>query len=194
MVDSQIIFRGNKVKIILGASSDLTEMSFALETAISHFLGRGIYIYSVTRSKSENNCIVELQANCTIGLMQMSNVASIGSAVNAGLIPNKCLQDFREEQDKVLDGQNQYQKTTGKNISVIEGKNLDKNVQLSTISYGLADMLTGLFYLGVNYAKWQYSIQSTQLLFRHDLTDNQIQQFLKSKQDYPLREIVSKLK
>lgn len=59
-------------------------------------------------------------------------------------------------------------------------------MSIHEIAYGIGDMFTGFFALGVKFLKWQGSLHTVQCYLRHNLTDEQIAQYLISKQDYDI--------
>lgn len=85
-------------------------------------------------------------------------------------------------------------KTEGSNCtSIVESYDLQPEIPVTLLSYGLGDMFTGLFALGVNYVKWQVSLKMVQLYIRHSLTDDQLTKFLIKSGDYNIRQKVSAL-
>lgn len=188
-----IEINGRQTKITLGPNSDLTELSFGIETAITNFFGRGICKFDIYRSKTEDgSAIIELNALSPIGPMVMSKVASYQSMIQEGLYPQILTTDFK--QDGITEGQNKYiGKIKGQTKTVIETDGPDPKSSIGVTAYGLSDLFTGFFNLGINYMKWQGSVKGVQIYIRHDLTEREVQSYLKSRVDYPLRKAVKEL-
>lgn len=184
----------------------LTELSFAIEIAVSNFLGRGVHRFDCSRTREENgDCTLTLRALCHSGPIQLSKVASLENAAQSGLFPRqlKIKEDFKLEKETdqlIAGGQFKHQSVSFKkkanenqNLSIIETIDLDPKIDLAVIGYGLSDMITGLFALGIKYVKWQGSIKKTQLFVKHSLTENRLQQYLRDRQDYDVNQKVGLL-
>jgi hypothetical protein len=192
----------------ISAESTLTEVSFAVEAAACHFLGRGVNRFDCTRTREEKGtCVLKFKALKKSGPMQISKVGSIGSAVESGLIPRKipANEKFQLEesgfQKIVTEGQHKHggprlasRKQDGSTCtSIIESHDLRPELPLSILSYGLGDMFTGLFALNCHYVKWQVSLDTIQLYIRHNLSDERLAKFLLSNADYVIDQKVSAL-
>lgn len=189
----------------ISSDSPLTEVSFALEIAISNFLGRGVHRFDCSRTREENgDCTLTLRALCHSGPIQLSKVASLENAAQSGLFPRQLIkEDFKLEKETdqlIAGGQFKHQSVSFKkkanenqNLSIIETIDLDTKIDLAVIGYGLSDMITGLFALGIKYVKWQGSIKKTQLFVKHSLTENRLQQYLRDRQDYNVNQKVGML-
>ena len=51
---------------------------------------------------------------------------------------------------------------------IIMGHEYKSDIPLSVIAYGMSDMFTGLFALGIKKIKWQGSLYGSQLYFNHN--------------------------
>ena len=195
----------------ISPESSLTEISFAVESAVSHFLGRGVNRFDCTRIRSQDGaCVLNFKALKRSGFMQLSRVATIECAVQSGLLPGQipASEKFQLEEtgfEKVVtEGQHKHgfligpklagRKRDGSNCtSIIETCDLRPELPLSVLSYGLGDMFTGLFALNCNYVKWQLSQAMSQLYIRHNLSDERLAKFLVSNSDYDIDRKVSTL-
>lgn len=176
----------------------LTDLSFSLEFMANNFVGRGVYRWSIDRIKADDNsCVVTGRALSKSGPMQISQVATLGSAVNQKIIPFDLRPEdtfLFKEKPIMTDGQNRLARhlfgkanQDGWTESMIESHDTDSNMQLAVASYGYADMLTGLFVLGVRHAKYQFSRKTSQLYIKHMLDDKKlVGYFVKQGEDYPI--------
>ena len=194
----------------ISADSTLTEVAFAVEAAANHFLGRGVNRFECTRSKQPNGtCVLSFKALKKSGPMVLSSVGALGYAVREGTIPTVVApgDKFQVEEvgfEKIVsEGQHRHgrmscmvgRKTEGSNCtSIVESYDLKPEIPVTVLAYGLGDMFTGLFNLGVHYVKWQVSLKLVQLYIRHNLSDEQLAKFLiKNGYDYDIRQKVTTL-
>jgi hypothetical protein len=189
------------------ADSTLTEVAFAVESAASHFLGRGVNRFDCTRTRQDNgNCVLTFKALKKSGPMVLSKVGSIGYAVEENLFPRNipASENFQLEEkgfEKIVsEGQHKHgsvvvgrKKDGSDTTSIIESFLLRPELPFAILTYGLGDMFTGLFALKCNYVKWQGSLNKVQLYIRHNLTDERLKQFLLSNSDYNIQQKVSTL-
>lgn len=201
-----INYDSDSVTSNISGDSELVEISFAIESVLSHFFGRGVHRFDCQRTVENNgSCVLKFKALNKAKAMQFSKVASLRTLANQGYIPQfiKPSQRFQNEekdfQKYIVPGQHVHQaclfKTNeGCNTSIIEQDNLKQDYPLIMLMYGLSDLFTGLFALDVKYFKWQGSLERTQLYFKHNLTDKQISTFLNSKIDYDINRKVHDLK
>lgn len=177
---------------ILSGEAPLTEVSFAVEAAVSHFIGRKVNRFECKRSKiASGNCHLDFSALKLSGPMAVSKVMTVQSAADVGVIPFAIgdTDNFLAEDafPKVTDGQHRhgcFSKLENNLVSTVIETKISSGSSLSLVSYGLADMFTGLFALNVSHIKWQISLQKTQLFFKHNLSDKQINDYFASKIDY----------
>lgn len=196
-------------EIVVGPDMPMTEVGFAIEVAISNLLGRAVTRFACERRRENNGaCRLEFQNENRAALpipMQISKVTSIGYAVQHGLFPKNILPADLYQQEQpgfVSEGQHKHgisskpspRWAAGKTVSVLDFEDFDPNATVAVICFGLADMMTGFFNLGVRNIRWQGSLKKTQLMIQHDLTDEQIRRYMVSSQDYPLNKTVSELK
>lgn len=185
------------VTVTVSGESPLTEVSFGIEAALSNFLGRRMTRFECRRSKAMNgDCILEFTALCPAGPMLISKVMSLRDAERQGLFPvtfpeqNSFLNEPGAPfHNQVLDGQHQHRgitQTPDGQTSVVENQEINPDFTIAGVCYSLADMLTGLFALGVNYVKWQGSVKRTQLCIRHKFDQKKLHDYLRARQDYDL--------
>jgi len=208
MSSQTVVYFPDSAKITASLDSDLTELSFALESVLANFIGRGCASFEFQGSFSATNCVIEAKAlgpPSGVGSMVLSKVGNIGYAVQNGNYPRNLTRNFLEEVEAnqghsiVLEGQNKlFTSLTSapkeKFIeSVICSYDFDPRLPLSHITYGLSDMFTGLFAKGVTYLKWQGSMKASQLYVRHTFPERELYEYLMAPQDYELRRKVSTL-
>jgi hypothetical protein len=198
---TNVLFRPDSAKIIISGESDLTELSFAIETVLSNFIGRGIAAFEFNRSTLGNkSCVIDAKSLVGPQLMALSKVGNIGYAVQNGVYPRTLKMDFLADKERIAhEGQNRLTKyfasMRGEKYteSVVVSHDFDSRLPLSHITYGLSDMFTGLFAMGVTYLKWQGSMKESQLYLQHTFSDKQLKNYLFASQDYDLRRKVATL-
>lgn len=198
---TNILFRPDSAKIIVSPDSDLTEVSFSIEAVLSNFLGRGVAAFEFNRSKlGDKSCVIDAKSLVPSGQMELSKVGNIGYAVTNGLYPRTLKMDFLADKERIAhEGQNRLTKYFASmkrekfTESVVVSRDFDPRVPLTHISYGLSDMFTGLFAMGVNYLKWQGSMKESQLYVQHTFSEEKLHQYLLAAQDYDLRRKASTL-
>lgn len=187
----------------ISPDADLTEVAFAVEGVCGYFLGRGIYRFDCRRTQEEDgSCVLAFTALNKGGPMQVSKIGAVGHAVRQGLFPTDLPQNERfqmQEPGFVREGQHRHgglmhRKDAGHAVSIVESHDFDPASPMALITYGLGDMFTGLFALGVRYVKWQGSLKTIQLYIRHQLTDKRLTEYLLSDKDYDIRRKVGTLK
>lgn len=204
--DTKLEYNQQHFSALLSGGMPLTEMAFAVEIAVSHFLGRSVSRFECQRSKLDNgDCRLEFSAMKPSGPITVSKVMTIHSALNEGVLPRRIseAESFLKETEFVSspmlgDGQHRHQGYTSRKSgnltsTIIEAGGFSGTSTLALISFGLSDMFTGLFALGVNHIKWQGSGEKTQLYCKHNLSENALIAFLKSKQDYDLNRKIKTL-
>ena len=185
--------------------STLVEISFAVESVLSHFFGRGVNRFECQRTRQDNgSCVLKFIALNKAKSMQFSKVASLRTLANEGYIPQFIKPSHRFQSEEkgfekyIMPGQHVHQaclfkSNEGYKTSIIEVQTIKIDSPLILLMYGLSDLYTGLFALDVKYFKWQGSVENTQLYFKHNLTDQQITSFLMSKVDYDINRKVHDL-
>lgn len=195
-----IEYAPDKVRSMLGLDAKLADIAFAIEATVNYFFGRSVYRWSLERTHiPQKRFLMTANALCVPTDMVMSQVAPLGYAVQSGVMPRAFKpeelwdQDGRSSQDNWLpDGQHRLGSTFMEgdhSVSIVHAKELSPNIPLGHVSYGLADMITGFFFRGIHYVKWQGSQQDTQLYLRHHMTDKEIWKYLleENKPDYDLQ-------
>lgn len=193
-----IEYSPNKIRCMLGLDAKLADMSFAIESTVNYFFGRSVYRWSLERGHlPQKRFIITANALCIPTEMLLSQVAPVEYAVKSGVLPRK----FKEHElwdrtgnsssDKWLpDGQHRLVNTFQEGdftVSIVHTKQLIPSMPLGHLSYGLADMISGFFYRGVKFVKWQGSYSDTQLYIRHHMSHDEIREYLQSKEsDYDL--------
>jgi len=198
---TNILYRPGAAKIVVSPDSDLTELSFALESIISNYLGRGIAAFEFNRSKlADKSCVIDSKSLVASGPMILSKVGNIGNAVESGVYPRRLSVDFLKGAERIAhEGQNRLTKyfaaLKGEKYteSVVVSSDFDPRLPLAHIAYGLSDMFTGLFAMGVSYLKWQGSLKESQLYVQHTFSEKELHRYLLAAQDYELRRKVSSL-
>jgi hypothetical protein len=201
-----LILDPQKCIITIPGETLLPDVSFGIESVVDYFLGRKVARFDCFRTKLPNgDCRLEFNALKKSGKMAISKIMSVGNAVSQGYFPqyildSECFLNEPGFQSSVEDGQHRHigmvskSLHSGQTVSIIETPDIRPDIPLCHLSYGLSDMFTGLFALGVKYVKWQASIQKTQLYVRHNLTDEQLKKYLTSSQDYDLTQMAKELR
>lgn len=206
-----INYSPENVAVLIDANATLTEVSFAMESVTGYFIGRGVSGFECIRSSGQQgNCILSIKPLSKAGPMEISKVGTIAYAISQGLFPEDipASQLFQVEHDfekSISDGQHKHgtmkkqvsllgSKKEGKDtVSIIESFYLKPDLPLTVLSFGLADMFTGLFALDCEYIKWQGSLKKTQLYIKHNITEEALKRFLMSNHDYDINRKVSSL-
>lgn len=200
-----INYDSDSVVANISGDSQLVEISFAMESVLSHFFGRGVHRFDCQRSREQNgSCVLRFKALNKSKAMLFSKVASIRTLANQGYIPQslKPSERFQNEENGfekyIVPGQHVHHAYLIKNnqelkTSIIDQDNIKQDHPLIMLMYGLSDLFTGLFALDVKYFKWQGSVEKTQLYFKHNLTDQEIAAFINSKVDYDIKRKVHDL-
>jgi hypothetical protein len=184
-----IEYSPDKVRTLLGLDAKLADVAFGIESTINYFFGRSVYRWSLERSSiPQKRFLMNADALCTPTDMVMSQIASVGMGVQSGTMPRQFKpqelwdREGRSSQDNWLpDGQHRLGSTFMEgdhNVSIVHGKEVHPHIPLGHLSYGLADMITGFFFRGVHYVKWQGSQRDTQLYIRHQMSHKEIWQYL----------------
>jgi hypothetical protein len=208
-MNANITFNDSKVTIVASAQTKLPDLAFALEFAANNFAGRGIYRFSAERQKHGEATVVELNSllEPTPRPMLLSQVCSLADAIRQKVIPQDILPTdtfLNQLQDQPIkpaaDGQNRqrtlfnFSDKGGWVDSVIESVDINPGMPLAVLSYGFADMTTGLFALGVKTIKYQFSRKTSQIYIRHKMPEEKLIAFFRQEgNDYPLDMTVGKL-
>lgn len=185
----------------------LTHLAFAVESIASYFFGCAVSRFACERTSPHHpDCQLTFTALDEPGPMRLSKVASVGSAVREGLWPRKIPENacFQAEENRIrknkIDAEPISQQITFyapeeylQSSCIIVGHEYKSDAPLSEIAYGMSDMFTGLFALGVKKIKWQGSLLGSQLHFSHNLDNKQILGFLGSSKDYDINRKVCTL-
>lgn len=198
-----IEYSPHKVRTLLGLDAKLADVSFGIEATVNYFFGRSVYRWSLERASiPQKRFIMTASALCTPTEMVMSQVAPVGMAVKSGTMPFRFKQDElwdregRSSKDNWLpDGQHRLGSTYMEgdhNVSIVHAKEVNPNIPLGHLSYGLADMITGLFFRGVKQVKWQGSLSDTQLYIQHHMSERELLKYLATESnqqnpDYDLK-------
>lgn len=173
----------------------LTELSFGIESVANNFLGRGVYRFEFTRYKGDRGeCLVTAKALCPSGPPRLSQVSQLGMAVKEGIIPRDIpLSD--QFQKSILVAQDGQNVVGGWTESIVENEYVRPDLQMCVISYGLSDLVTGLFALGVNHVKWQGSLRRIQTYIRHKMDQERLLRYIREQGngDYDINMKVEKL-
>jgi hypothetical protein len=195
-----IFYSGSCVTVEMHPDCKLTQLSYSLESAINYFLGCGHTRWYVQRRLAPNNFVqiligsLEEVENLQL---QASQVTPLSSAVQSNLFPKQLSELWEEENPHdnswVSDGQNKIKKSKRENVSIIVSHDINPQITLGLVAYGLADMITGLFCLGSKYVKWQGSLKSTQLYIHHNLSQKELLKYFADNKDYDVEAAVSTL-
>lgn len=211
MPQTTVVSSPDQVRATISQDSVLTEVAFAIEGIINHFFGRGVFRFEITRSRQSGDCVLEAKALTKSGPIQVSQISSVGVAIQSGLFPRRVppaelftaelvAKDEWERPAFATDGQHRFRKilqrsSEGYTESVIESRQTRTDIPLGYLAYGLADLITGLYARGVNYIKWQGSLDTIQLYVKHRLDEKTLYEYLASQGsgDYDINMKVAKL-
>lgn len=191
----------------------LTELAFALEFACNNFVGRGIYRMAVERPARGNKfsqAFVKSLMPDEFRPMLVSQTILLGDAVKQGVILSDIpiknsfrfgIENMTEIVKSLGDGQTRFgtARLFSSNVSgwaetIIESKDISPDQQMSIYSYGFADMVVGLFALGVRDIKYQITQKTCQLYIKHKLPDAKLIDFFRQEGSaYPVNMLVEKL-
>ena len=201
MTDASVTieYAPNRVRTSLGHDAKLADISFGIEATVNYFFGRSVYRWELTRSMlTRERFLMTAIAQVEPTEMTMSQVAPVFYAVENGIMPKRFKpdelwdRDGKSSNDRWLPDGNHRLGTAftvgDHNVSIVHAKMIYEDMPLGHLSYGLADMITGLFFRGVESVKWQCSQEDTQLYICHHLTDTEIWEYLleEEKPDYDL--------
>ena len=184
----------------------LTHLSFAVESIASYFFGCAVSRFECERTSPHHpDCQLIFTALDEPGPMRLSKVASVGSAVREGLWPRQIPENacFQAEANRIRKNKIEIEPITQQMTffaaeehpaaCIIMGHEYKSDAPLSEIAYGMSDMFTGLFAIGIKKIKWQGSLMGSQLYFNHNSENAQILNFLRSNKDYDINRLVSTL-
>jgi hypothetical protein len=174
---------------LIGKNNTLVELSSIVSYMIDDYLGRGVYRFDFLRGIKNGDCVLESNALCDWKPLVFSSVTPLSRAVKEGVVPRNLSEEEIFQNDKTnLDS------ALGPYESIIDSHLEHQNLPLALISYGLSDLVTGLFALGVRYVKWQGSGLRTQIYVKSKLTEDEIMSYLKTPVDYDVNALVKTLK
>jgi hypothetical protein len=203
-----ISYSTSSCHIVCSADSLLPELALAMEFISNHFMGRGVYRWSIERDKNtDGHCVVEAQSLMAPSempkILQISQVAPLGMAVHNKILPyNIPLKESflfgANTEPLAYDGQNRRRLFCSQSEdwteSIIESRDVNPTVQLSMLSWGFADMTVGLFALGVRSLKYQISQKTSQIYIKHKLDEKRLCKYFQSQaSDYNIASTVGKL-
>ncbi len=196
-----ISFTKEKVTCDCSPDTILTELSFSIEAAINWYLGHGVASLEISRGKFRNDlpngCFLTIKPLSPPKPFVFSAVASIGILVKEGYFPQNIpfdkLWSIPGQRQQIKDGQHRLFQYTEEE-TVIQTYGLLLDTPASEVAWGLADLVTGLFWEGAKWVKWQSSVGVTQISTDKGFTNDEMKSFLDPKNpDYALNQTVSTL-
>ena len=162
----------DKVEIVCSPDTVFTEYSFAIEQGINWFFGRGVsafkaeryFLYGVESAFGQDQC-VKLTPLKPLQPMTFSLITSVGVLVKEGFWPKELT--FEEtwrvpgDRKEVKDGHHRVYRAN-REMTVIQSYGLDPRLSIGEIAYGLSDFITGFFWQGAKWVKFQGSLGLTQ--------------------------------
>lgn len=185
-----IDYQSGKIVSEINDSCVFAELSFAIETSLNWLFGKGSFKFELHCHKKSNKIFLTVNSLVPVGKLQMSHVASIGLLLKEKIFPLNISESWRSNERHIDDGQNRIERVTE---SVIETTNLEENMTIGLLVYGISDMITGLICRGVKHFKWQGSKETLQLWCKHTLSDKELTDYLKDHIDYNPQEIIGKI-
>jgi hypothetical protein len=190
----ELTFSEEQVKMFVNGRYELplTELSFCIETAAAYFLGRGVCRMSFSRHFSgKDNLHVEVIAKTPSKPMAFSAPASLKLMVQDGYFPKTIkTSDFFHipgQIKQVHDGQNRLIEFSNEG-TVIFIRDLNPDMFLGLLCYGISDFVTGFFYHGAKLIEAQYSLGAVQYKMDKGFDDIWLKSYLcgATGTDYPV--------
>lgn len=160
-----------KVEIICSTDILFAEYSFAIEQGIDWFFGRGVSALKTQRFKrnvphtSTVLQVVEITPLMTVRPMTFSLVTSLGTMAKEGFFPKEIpFEDIWKipgQRHEVRDGHHRVVRAN-KEMTLLQSYGLDPNMTIGLLAYGLADFITGFFWQGATWVKFQGSLGMVQ--------------------------------
>lgn len=163
-----------KVEIICSLDVLFAEYSFAIEQGIDWFFGRGVSALKARRYKrnvphtSIVLQVVEITPLMTVRPMTFSLVTSLGTMAKEGFfpkdIPSEDIWKIPGQRHEVRDGHHRVVRANNE-MTLLQSYDLDPNMTIGLLAYGLADFITGFFWQGATWVKFQGSLRVVQHQF-----------------------------
>ena len=151
----------DKVEIVCSPDTIFTEYSFAIEQGIDWFFGRGVSALKTQRSKSGTEQLVKITPLMPVKPMTYSLVTSLVTMVNGGFFPKEIpFEDMWKipgDRHEVRDGHHRILRAN-KEMTIIQSFGLDPHMSIGLLAYGLSDFITGFFWQGATWVKFQGSL------------------------------------
>ena len=155
----------NKVEIVSSPDAIFAEYSFAIKQGIDWFFGRGVSSFKAERFKNGSQQCVTLTALKPLQPLTFSSITRLGTLVKDGFWPKEI--PFEEvwkvpgDRKEVKDGHHRVFRAN-KEMTIMQNYGMDPNVTIGEIGYGLSDLITGFFWQGAKWFKFQGSLGLTQ--------------------------------
>ena len=165
----KLTMTAERVEIICSPDTLFPEYSCAIEQGFEWFFGRGIAAFKAERSKdpATREQLVTLTALTPGRSLAFSLVTPLGDLAADNYWPEEIpfdkvwqLPGVRHE---IRDGQHRLFRAN-KEGTIIQQYGMDKNLPIGMLAYGLSDLITGFFWQGAKWVKYQSSLGLTQTM------------------------------
>jgi len=155
---------------IINASHDteFCELSFAIESGLSWYFGRGVNAIHASRSKDASNVVVKIKPLVEAKQMRFSHVTAVGVMAKEGYWPlevpfDKVWRVPGLDRQEIRDGQHRVF-SANKEGTLMQQWGLIPETPIGEIAYGLADLIVGFFWQGAKWVKHQSSMGKIQTM------------------------------
>lgn len=180
-----------KVEIICSSDIIFTEYSFAIEQGINWFFGRGVSALKTQRSKrtvlnSTTLHVVTITPLMPVKPMTFSLVTSLGTMVREGFFPKEIPfenmwkipgQGSSAGKHELRDGHHRMVRAN-KEMTLMQSYGLEPNMTIGLLAYGLSDLITGFFWQGATWVKFQGSLGVVQHQFDKGFEGDDLARYL----------------
>lgn len=172
----------DKVEIVCSPDTIFTEYSFAIEQGIDWFFGRGVSALKTQRYKgSGREQCVKITPLQPVKPMTYSLVTSLGVLVKDGFFPKEIpFEDMWKipgERHEVRDGHHRVLRAN-KEMTLVQSYGLDPKMSIGMLAYGLSDFVTGFFWQGATWVKFQGSLGVVQHQFDKGFEGDDLARYL----------------
>ena len=176
------VLSAEQVEIVCSPDTVFTEYSFAIEQGIDWFFGRGVSAFKAQRSKnSDKEQLVKLTPLLPAKPLAFSLITSVGILVKDGYwpkeVPFENLWKIPGDRHEVRDGHHRVFRAD-KEQTIMQQYGLNPSTSIGEIAYGLSDLITGFFWLGATWVKYQGSLGVVQTMTDKGFEGDDLRRYL----------------
>jgi hypothetical protein len=185
------------VTIQTSGNPPLTELSFCIENAAAYMLGRGVWRMRFSRLY-DKDLLVNVRGGFAPKPMTFGLPASLGMMAKDGFFPKTIkTEDFFTipgQRKLVRDGSHRLVEYSEES-TVILTRDMNPDMSLGLLCYGISDFVTGFFYHGVKTIEAQFSLAVFQYKLDKGFDKDWLTKYLlgKTGTDYPVHRNVDSL-